>query len=276
MVKLLGSGAAAEIYKARREGESEALAVKVMWPHVAAKAEHVARFRREARAARKITHPNVLRVHELVEDTRRGLFFIVMELLQGESVDAWLKRQSGVPSLDDVAAIMIPLLDAFETAHGLGLVHRDLKPENVFLVGERPQWVIKVLDFGLARITGDTGGTVTGPDMIVGTPQYMSPEQCQGLRVGPESDMYALGCVLTELLQGSPPFDKAPVMEILAKHLFVPPPALARPDGAEPVPPALDELRRALLAKAPADRPGIAETRRRFQQALGRWPARPA
>jgi serine/threonine-protein kinase len=163
------------------------------------------------------------------------------------------------------------ILDALEAAHGCGIVHRDLKPENVLLTEVAGRQVAKVVDFGLAHLDDalDAGPTLTSQDMVAGTPEYMSPEQCRSLAVGPSSDLYAIGCVLTTLLQGKPPFYGLPPIVLFSKHMFSPPPPLDRPEGAEPVPPLLERLRLDLLAKHPDRRPqSAAEARARLAEAM--------
>src|SRR5262249_50324119 len=156
-----------------------------------------------------------------------------------------------------VRAILLDLCDAFEAAHARGIVHRDLKPENILLTESNGKRTAKVVDFGLAHVElpYEEGPTLTKPDTMAGAPQYMSPEQCHSLRVGPSTDLYAMGCVLTALLQGQPPFKGKTSIEIIAAHLFLPPPPLSRPSEAEPVPAELERLRLDLLAKEPERRP---------------------
>jgi serine/threonine-protein kinase len=265
LVRLLGRGAMGEVYKARVEGSEQVFAVKVMLPHVAAVSQNIARFRREARATAQIVHPNVIRVFDLSEDSSRQTFFIVMEFLSGRSVEQWLTSLEVPPPLADVKTVMLGILAALEVAHEHGVVHRDLKPANVFLAEEGGQIVIKILDFGLARIVTERGGTLTKVDMVAGTPDYMSPEQCQSLRVGPSTDIYALGCILTELLQLDSVFGGNDQMETMARQMLFLPPPIRRPAFAEPVPAALEGLRLALLAKKPEQRPqSIAGIRERF------------
>jgi len=269
LVKLLGQGAMGEVYKARLEGGDQVVAVKVMLPQAAAVPEQVARFRREAFTIARLAHPNIVRVFELGEDRSRRLFFLVMEFLSGRSLEEWLRALPAPPALAEVRGLMGAVMGAIEFAHERGVVHRDLKPGNVFLAEEGGQIAVKVLDFGLARVTPGEGVSLTRTDMVAGTPQYMSPEQCKSLKVGPSTDIYALGCLLTELLQLEPPFQGGAPMELVARHMFVPAPPLVRPAGAEPVPPALEQLRLGLLAKDPAQRPlRVADARERLLAAL--------
>jgi serine/threonine-protein kinase len=270
LTRFLGQGGMGSVFAAEQTELAVPLAIKVMHPHVAARSEYVERFRREARAALLLAHPNVVRVLDFGQDA--GTFYIVMEFIQGIALDEWLHERNAPPPLAEVVPIALDVLNALEAAHAHGIVHRDLKPENVILTRDaQSQRVAKVLDFGLAHVESPEAGapTLTRPDMVAGTPAYMSPEQSRSLRVGPATDLYAFGCLLTELLQLAPPFDGASPMEIISQHLFMPPPPLARPADAEPVPPLLEKLRLELLAKHAHQRPASAATvRERLLEAV--------
>jgi serine/threonine-protein kinase len=270
----LGSGGMGEVYKAEHVALGTPLAVKTMHPHIAAQPDLARRFGREANAASRLRHPNVVEVRDYGED--EGLFYIVMELLEGRTVGELIARSAAPPPLAEVQSILVPVLDALDRAHASGIVHRDLKPENIFLAEAleghaRPERegggrVVKVVDFGLAHVEDprDKGPTLTHTDAVGGTPEYMSPEQCRSLSVGPSADLYSMGCVLTALLQLRPPFSDVSPVDVISKHMFLPPPALARPAGAEPVPPLLERL-----AKSPAKRPrDAAEVKARLLEAM--------
>lgn len=268
---LVGRGGASEVYSAEDLADGGACAVKVMLPHVAAEPEHARRFEREARAAALLVHPNVMRVLCLAVDPTRDLYFIVMELGIGRSLASTASRHAGTLPLAFVGDVLGALLDVVAFAHARGVLHRDLKPENVLLVaGPAGRYTPKVLDFGLVRIISDASSrSVTEPSMIRGTPAYMSPEQCRSLLdAGPESDVYALGCMAFELLAGHVPFDAPSAMETLARQLFAAVPPLVRPSGAEPLPEELRALVAAMMAKAPTDRPTAAEAAKRLRDAL--------
>jgi len=223
------------------------------------------RFVREARSAFRVDHPNCIRVTDL--GAAEGRLYIAMEYLDGRTVAEEL-AVDGPIACGRSAHIAAQIAEALVHAHGLGLVHRDLKPENVMLVSRDadPDFV-KVLDFGLARIFdehGDLAGTaislapLTRDGLVFGTPEYMSPEQASGGKVGPPSDIYALGAVLYHMLTGAVPFTGATFTEILSRHVREAPvpPGLRRPDRA--IPPILDDLVLECLAKSPGDRPASA------------------
>jgi serine/threonine-protein kinase len=259
---LLGAGGMGEVYLAEHLGLGARVAVKTLLGRAANDATSLARFRREARAVARLSHPNVVRVTDFGDDADLGVYFLVMELLEGRSLGSALALSPGPPPIADAAAILGELLAGLAFAHAAGVVHRDLKPDNVFLSEDaRGRRVVKIVDFGLAFVDDprEQGPAITREGIIAGTPYYMSPEQCQSLRVGPSTDLYAVGCIMTELLQLAPPFGGGTAMEILAKHMFAPPPPLARPPGYEPVPPLLERLRLDLLQKAAEARPASAD-----------------
>lgn len=268
---LIGRGGASEVYAAEQLDGGAPCAVKVLLPHVAADPEHKRRFEREARAAALMTHPNVVRVLCLVEDVSRGVYFIVMELGEGRSLASLLARLGAPPPLSFVGDALGAALDVTAHAHARGVLHRDLKPENVLLV-ERPpgRYTPKLLDFGLARVALDPSShSLTGPSMVRGTPAYMSPEQCRSLvEAGPESDVYALGCVAFELLAGRVPFDAGSPMEILARQMFAAVPEIVRPADAEPLPDGLRALVTEMLSKEPRARPSAEAAFARLRASL--------
>lgn len=270
--KPLGTGGMGEVYEAEHLALGTQLAIKIMHPHIAAQPDYVRRFSREARAASLLRHKNVVQVLDFGED--QGIFFLVMEFLTGLSLGRFLAQLSGLPPLSDVAAILTEILVALECAHAHGIVHRDLKPDNIFLAMPSElngHFIVKLLDFGLAHVEDpkDQGPTLTHTDSIGGTPDYMSPEQCRSLSVGPSADLYSAGCILTVLLQGRPPFAGESAMDVISQHMFLAAPPLSRPPDAEPVPPLLERLRLDLLAKSPTNRPAdAAAARARLAEAM--------
>lgn len=276
LTRLLGQGAMGQVYRGVHEALGTPIAVKVMRRSVAGDPVYRRRFSREARAASMLAHPNAVRVLDYGEDS--GMPFIVMEFVEGQDLDTWLSASVSLPSLKLVGFIADQILSALQAAHDLGIVHRDLKPENVMLcrgaaaASEQDlDLCAKVSDFGLAHVEDprDNLPTLTQRDAVAGTPSFMSPEQCRSLAVGPSTDLYAFGCLLTCMLQGGPPFEGSSPIDVISKQMFAEPPPLERPAELEPVPPLLERLRLELLAKKAHKRPATAaETRRRLKAAL--------
>lgn len=252
----LGRGGMGVVYRATQLPMERPVALKLLRAELTAAPKARARFEREARALSALPHPSAVAIFDFGE--HEGTAYLAMELLEGETLAARVSRGP----LDAAAAIDVAtqLADVLAAAHAVGLVHRDLKPENVVLQGG----AVRVLDFGLAFLAAEDGpgGRMTREGVVVGTPAYLSPEQARGEAVGPPTDVYALGCVLHELITGRPPFSGTE-MEVLTKQMFAPPPPLAREGGLE-VPAALDALRRAMLDKSPDRRPEAAEARDRL------------
>ncbi|HSZ70855.1 MAG TPA: PASTA domain-containing protein [Solirubrobacteraceae bacterium] len=239
----IGTGGMADVYLARDQLLGRQVAVKLLHHRFAEDQEFVERFRREASSAASLSHPNVVAIFDRGEWD--GTYYIAMEYLPGLSVKTVVREQS---PLDPVAAIDIvaQILQAARFAHGRGVIHRDLKPHNVILDAEGRA---KVTDFGIAR-AGASDMTLTGS--IMGTAQYLSPEQAQGQAVSAASDLYAVGIVLYELLTGAVPFDGETAVTIALKQVSATPPPPSALNAA--VPPELDAVVLRALAKDPAER----------------------
>ena len=256
---LIGQGGMGAVYAAEHALLGRPAAIKVLLPDLSQKQDVVMRFFNEARAATAIRHPGIVEIYDFGW-TPEGAAFIVMEHLQGET----LSRRSERARFRWQAALSVlrQIAGALAAAHAKGIVHRDLKPDNIFMVldpevpgGER----IKLLDFGIAKLAGDTSTSmnVTKTGAVMGTPTYMAPEQCRGVAVDHRADLYALGCILFELCSGRPPFVGEGTGDVLAAHIHVPPPSLA--SLFVDVPYAVEELIRQLLAKSPSQRLPSAE-----------------
>jgi type II secretory ATPase GspE/PulE/Tfp pilus assembly ATPase PilB-like protein/tRNA A-37 threonylcarbamoyl transferase component Bud32 len=243
--ELIGQGGMGRVYRAVHEGLGKAVAVKVLNDQLVANATFVERFLREARAAARLDHPNVVRV--LNAGSEHGRHFIVMELVDGESLRTRLQRE-GRLERGEAIRIVGAVARALAAAHELNLVHRDIKPDNIMLAdgGE-----VKVADFGLARQVAG-GGEITGEGLACGTPPYMSPEQIASQQVDGRSDLYALGIVLYECLAGRRPFHATDLFGWLECHTRLEPEPLRRqvPD----IPSELEAVVARLLAKRPEDR----------------------
>ena len=228
-------------------------ALKLLHPMFTAQPQVVTRFFNEARAATAITDPGIVQIFDFGYHTD-GSAYIAMELLAGEPLDRRLGRLGRLP-VGEALRILRQVASTLGVTHARGIVHRDLKPENIFLVpdpevpgGERS----KVLDFGIAKLTGDPS-VKTNTSAVMGTPAYMSPEQCRGAgHVDQRADVYALGCILFVLLTGHTPFEAEGSGELIAMHLREAPPA---PSSRAPgIPPEIDALVLRCLAKNPAQR----------------------
>ena len=243
----LGAGGMAIVHLAEDVKHSRKVAVKVVRPEFAT-ALGAKRFLREIEIAAALNHPHIVAVHDSGEAA--GVLYYVMPYVEGESLRHRLRREKQLP-LEDALKITREVADALAYAHQRGVVHRDIKPENILLqVGHA-----LVADFGIARAVESRSTALTQPGMLLGTPDYMSPEQALGEEeLDGRSDQYALACVLYEMLSGRPPFTGASAEGVLLRHLTVEPPRIT--DLAPSVPkPVAAALSRA-LAKAPADRFG--------------------
>jgi len=254
----LGRGGMGVVYRAMQLPMERAVALKVLKKELTGDARARVRFEREARAASALAHPSAVAIHDFGE--HEGMAYLAMELVEGRGLRALIEEGAGVARAIDLAA---QLADVLASAHEAGLVHRDLKPENVIVEATVEGDRVRVLDFGLAFLERGPGGRMTREGIVVGTPEYLSPEQARGEDVGPATDVYALACVLHELLTRRPPFAGSE-LDVLTKQMFAPPPPLSG-EGALEVPAALDELRRAMLEKQPARRPSAAEARDRLR-----------
>jgi eukaryotic-like serine/threonine-protein kinase len=244
LIEILASGGMGKVYYATDSRLGRAVAVKMLRDDLAHDERFVERFRREARAAASLSHPNVAGVYDYGED--EGRYFIVMEYVDGRDL-ARVLREEGPLSPDRAARIGAQVADALAHAHAAGLVHRDVKPANVIVLdGNR----VKVTDFGIARAAGDA--TLTAAGSVLGTAQYISPEQAEGNSAGPQSDIYSLGIVLYEMLTGAVPFTGDSALGVAMRHVTdtVPPPSELNGD----VPKAFDQVVAKATVKNPSDR----------------------
>lgn len=240
----VGSGGMAEVYKAYDPVLDRTVAIKVLHPHYAQEENFVARFRREAQAAANLNHPNIVNIYDW--GTEDGTYFIVMEYLEGKSLKQLIDEKGAlIPSMaTDIAE---QVLNGLEAAHAHDVVHRDIKPHNIIIT---PDGKVKVTDFGIARAGASSALTQTGS--IVGTAQYVSPEQAQGLPAEAQSDLYSLGIVLYEMLTGEVPFEGENPVSVAVKQINEAP---RSPRSLNPsIPKSLEAIVLKALAKDPAQR----------------------
>ncbi len=242
---LLGSGGMAKVYLAHDEILGRDVALKVLREQYAENDEFVERFRREARAAASLSHPNIVSTYDR-GCSEGGSYYIVMEYVPGGTLKDRIV-EDGPLDPDRAAELAAQVASALGAAHERGVIHRDVKPQNVLLTASGD---VRVTDFGIARAASEA--SLSGNSMILGTVSYMSPEQAQGKIVGPRSDLYSLGVVLHEMLTGRVPFEAETPMAVSMKHVHEPTPSL-RETNTE-VPKGLDAIRTKLLAKNPDDR----------------------
>jgi serine/threonine-protein kinase len=251
---VLGKGGMGRVYKGEHTGIGKAVAIKVLHAKFGASREATQRFQREALASGRLDHPNIVGVSDfgVLAD---GSLFLVMEALEGETLGQRLEREKRIPWLDALE-ILRGVLSGLRHAHGKAVVHRDIKPDNIFLAQKDGERVIKILDFGIAKLVAgeanDPASTRTG--LTVGTPAYLSPEQAVGGAITPASDLYSTSVVLYEMLTGRAPFEDTDPLAMLTAHVSRDVPSFAEvaPDLA--VPPGLEEVIQHGLAKVSSER----------------------
>lgn len=257
----IGEGGFGKIFLARQLQMDREVAIKILPPQFAAVQNVVERFRREARLASRLRHPNTITLHDYGQQD--DLLYIVMEYLRGEDLGARLQTKTKLP-VPQAIHITRQILESLQEAHDLGIIHRDLKPENIFLTHLGvDQNFVKVLDFGIAKLSEPEGtapteerrAQLTVQGSTVGTPAYMSPEQAAGDPVTPTSDIYSLGIILFEMLNGELPFDDARPLRVMRAHLF------------DPVPPFSNPLLRGTVLEAIVEKAMAKEPDQRFHSA---------
>jgi eukaryotic-like serine/threonine-protein kinase len=254
IIESIGAGGMGEVYRARDDRLRRDVAIKVLRQHLATDAEYLARFEREAQAVAQLSHPNILAIHDFGQD--HGVTFAVTELLEGSTLR---RRLGGAPiPWREAVEVVIAVADGLAAAHAKGIVHRDLKPENLFLTSDGRA---KILDFGIARWAPfDPNGETqvqtsevraTQPGTILGTMDYMSPEQIRGGYADQRSDLFSLAATLYEMLSGRRPFAGPSQLDTMSAILKDDPPPLPAPLG---IPPSLGAILSRALKKSPAER----------------------
>ena len=245
----LSEGGMGTVYRGTHVLMDKTVAIKVLRASLAADEKIVARFSREARAASRISHPNALSVTDFGED-ESGHVFLVMEFLSGRTLKQVIREEGPLP-LARVVDITRQIGDALNAAHSQGVVHRDLKSDNIMLLDTMMGDYAKVLDFGIAKINEPEGAVDTGltaPNLVIGTPQYMSPEQCsQEAEIDSRSDIYSLGVILYEMMVGHVPFSGESPTMVMMKHLQEPVPSVL--EERNDIPPAVGRVVARAMAK---------------------------
>jgi len=272
ILERLGAGGMGQVFKARHRAMDRVVALKILPAERVRSPEAVERFRREVRAAARLTHPNIVIAYDAGE--AKGVHFLVTEYVDGQDL-ARIVAEHGPMPVEEAVGCIIQAAQGLQYAHEHGVVHRDIKPGNLLLSREG---VVKVLDLGLARLAqsagvdAQTGERLTGSGQVMGTVDYMAPEQIQDTHAADHrADIYSLGCTLYRLLTGRPPYEGESHVQVLMGHLQQPVPSLqdARPE----VPPALDLVFQKMVAKRPEDRPqSMREVIAALEQAVVREP----
>jgi eukaryotic-like serine/threonine-protein kinase len=244
LLELIGKGGMSSVWKAHDRLLDRQIAIKVLHPQYTEDEEYVERFRREARSVAQLSHPNIVTVIDRGQDAGRQ--FIVFEYVEGENLKQLLRRTGPMP-VGDALVLTLQMARALSFAHGRGLIHRDVKPQNVLLNADGQA---KMTDFGIAREVDVQGVTITGT--VLGTSEYIAPEQARGQHVDAQTDVYSLGVVLYELLTGAVPYEGETFVTVALKHVNEPTPNVLgqRPDVPIRVARAVERA----MAKSPADR----------------------
>ncbi|WP_437730812.1 protein kinase domain-containing protein [Sorangium sp. So ce1335] len=253
IARKLGAGTFGEVYAGEHPLIGKKVAIKVLNRRFAAQPEAIARFVAEARAVNRIRQRNIIDIFAFGVLPGLQRHYFVMELLDGMTLGELCRRRRRLP-FPTIVPIVRGIADALDAVHEAGITHRDLKPDNVFLAAERDgTWFPKLLDFGIAKLADSEGSHVTSTGVVLGTPQYMAPEQARGQRTGPPADIYALGVMIHRMLTGRPLFTGASAVDVMCKHSADPPPRMSSvcPD----LPRELDLPVLAMLEKRAGDRP---------------------
>ncbi|MDP9800951.1 serine/threonine-protein kinase [Arcanobacterium wilhelmae] len=253
--ELIGRGGMAEVHLGRDRRLSRTVAIKVLRSDLATDPTFLARFRREAQSAAALNHPAIVAVYDTGEEetlspngNTYSLPYIVMEYVRGRTVSKLVGGGDALP-INEAVQIVVGVLSALEYSHREGIIHRDIKPGNIMLT---PEGKVKVMDFGIARAVADSSATMTSTNSVVGTAQYLSPEQARGEVVDARSDLYSTGCVLYELLTGKPPFQGDSAVAVAYQHVSEPPKPAS--SIAPDIPDVLDRVVMKSLAKKREDR----------------------
>ncbi len=242
LVEKIGEGGMGTVYRARDKGLDRFIAVKVLPAELAKDRIYRTRFLREARTLARIAHPNLIHIYTVGEE--EGRYFFAMELIEGETLSGRIRRAHPLP-FDEIVRIASQVMSALAKVHAAGVTHRDVKSANIMLTSDGRALL---MDLGLAR--QESAGGLTSPGMVLGTPEYMSPEQAEGERAGAQSDIYSLGVVMYEMLAGKVPFTGKSVLAVLRRQVEEMPPGVrsVRADAPEAL---VRIVEKAMRKKAP-------------------------
>lgn len=277
LLEAIGEGGMGRVYRAAELATGKSVAIKLLHAEFVGDDQVVQRFEREAKVMTELSHPHIAKVIELGE--WNGRLFLAMELLAGKTLadviarDA--RRSGGRLTLKRTLAIIRPVLDALDYAHARGVVHRDLKPENIMVIAGRGLYTresVKLLDFGIAKLgdrSGKTTQKLTQQGFVMGTPDYMSPEQAVGQEADVRSDLYSCGVILYQMLTGHRPFEADSNVDVLVMHLNTSPKPLRDVANGAWIPHAVEGVVLRALAKRPAERfQSARELRQALEQAV--------
>lgn len=266
LLRVIGKGGMGQVYQARHIDLKKMVAIKVLHNHLTEEEGAIERFKREALAAAKLEHPNIVRVYDY--GVNHKICYLIMEYMEGESLRERIKKRKML-SLPEVINFTEQISQALAVVHNKGIIHRDLKPENIFLHKFNDQDVVKLLDFGIAKVHSLTQNveTLTNPGDIFGTPHYMSPEQCQAKPLDSRSDIYSLGIIIYEMLTGIKPLEADNALSIMYAHVHTRPIELI--DLVPDIPHNIAQVIMKTLEKNPADRyQNIEQFLAEFSQAI--------
>ena len=264
LIRFIGRGGMGEVYMGEDVELKRKVAVKFLNPALAADEQYVERFLWEAQAAAKLDHPNIVQTYDV--GAFESTFYILMQYVEGRSLDRLI--QEGRVPIEKAINIIYQAAKGLESAHKSHIVHRDIKPENLMIAYDG---FVKIMDFGLAR-SMEHYKSMTATGQVMGTPEYISPEACQGEKIDERSDIYSLGITFYESLTGAPPFHSKPPMSIMLDHISAPP---VLPEKIVPeIPSALSKIILTMLAKNPNDRyssmGAVIEDLDKFKRSLNR------
>ncbi|HWP42694.1 MAG TPA: serine/threonine-protein kinase, partial [Blastocatellia bacterium] len=255
LLQKIGQGGMGAVYKGQHVKMNRMTAIKILTSELANDPQFVARFEREAEMASKIDHPNAVGIYDFGE-AEGGLVYIAMEFIEGQPLSSIIEKE-GALALDRVVKITYQAAEALQAAHSLGIIHRDFKPDNIMICQKlgRPDWV-EVVDFGIAKRAAvePDNQALTQTGFVLGTPQYMSPEQVAGEPLDLRSDLYSLAIVSYEMLTGALPFGGNSPQSVMVNRLLQPPMPLRKVRPSLAVPPAVEAVIMKALARYPVDR----------------------